>query len=77
MQMIKASEFKAMCLGLMDEISVSKQPLLITKNGKPVSILMPYNEQPESLFGRHKDQIQSFDDLISPVDEMWDADVAD
>ena len=38
---IKASEFKAKCLKLMDEVAESGEEIIITKNGRPVSRLMP------------------------------------
>ena len=34
---IKASEFKAKCLKLMDEVAESGEEIVITKNGRPVS----------------------------------------
>lgn len=73
MQTIQASEFKAKCLRLMDEVNDSGKEIVITKNGKPVSILMPYRDKPKSLFGLHKDIVYSHDDLISPVDIKWEA----
>ena len=72
-QTIKASEFKAKCLHLMDEIAQTGEELIITKNGKPVSVLRPYKKTPSSLFGCQKDKIHSHDDLIEPVDVKWDA----
>ena len=39
---IKASEFKAKCLALMDEVARTGNPLVITKNGKPVAELVPH-----------------------------------
>ncbi len=77
MQEIKASEFKARCLRLMDDVNRSGEPLVITKNGTPVSILMPYKNKPPTLLGLHKGQIKSTDDLVAQVDEEWDADVVD
>ncbi len=73
MRMMKASEFKARCLRLMDEVNTSGQEIIITKNGKPVSKLVPYCNRPQSLFGLHKGKINSHDDLIAPVDIPWDA----
>ena len=50
---IKASEFKAKCLKLMDEVAESGEEIVITKNGRPVSRLVPFRERPrESL--RHR-----------------------
>ena len=34
---MKASEFKAKCLGLMDEVAENGGEIVITKNGKPVA----------------------------------------
>ena len=36
-QTIKASEFKAKCLKLMDEVAASGEELIITKNQKPIA----------------------------------------
>ena len=74
MQTIKASEFKAKCLHLMDLVNESGEEIVITKNGKPVSRLVPYRKCPSSLFGLHKEKIQSHDDLLAPIDEQWAVD---
>ncbi len=71
MQTVKASEFKAKCLRLMDLVNESGEEIIITKNGKPVSRLVPYRKCPLSLYGLHKEKIQSRDDLVAPVNEPW------
>jgi len=38
---INASQFKARCLGLMDQVAASGEVLVITKNGQPVAELHP------------------------------------
>lgn len=48
---IKAAEFKAACLKLMDEVAATGAEVVITRNGHPVSRLVPYREKPKSLFG--------------------------
>ncbi len=72
MQTFKASEFKAKCLHLMDLVNESGEEIVITKNGKPVSRLVPYRKSPASLFGLHQEKIKSNDDLLTPIDEAWD-----
>ena len=42
---MKASEFKAKCLKLRDEVADGGGEVVITKNGKPVSRLVPYRER--------------------------------
>ena len=39
---IKASEFKAKCLKLMSDVAETGAEYVITKNGRPVSRLVPY-----------------------------------
>jgi len=47
---IGASEFKAKCLALLDEVAETKTTLVVTKRGKPVARVMPA-EEPRSLTG--------------------------
>jgi len=75
MQTIKASEFKAKCLHLMDVVNETNEEIIITKNGKPVSRLVPYKNQVNSLFGLDKGHIQSGDDLIDSVGGQWDVEL--
>lgn len=39
---ITASQFKAQCLRLLDEVAETGQPLVITKHGRPVARLGPH-----------------------------------
>ena len=70
---IKASEFKAKCLRLMDEVAESGREIVITKNGRPVSRLTPYREKPPSWFGRDREKLQILGDIIEPVEVEWEA----
>ncbi len=70
---IKASEFKARCLKLMDEVAGTGDEIIITKNGKPVSRLVPYRQKPTSWFGRDRGKLKILGDMISPIDVEWEA----
>ncbi|MCY4088747.1 MAG: type II toxin-antitoxin system prevent-host-death family antitoxin [Candidatus Saccharibacteria bacterium] len=72
-QTIKASEFKAKCLKLMDDVADSGQELIITKNQKPVAKLTPYIKKTNSLLGIAKNQGKITGDIISPLDIDWDS----
>ena len=74
---IKASEFKAKCLALMDEVAESGEEIVITKRGKPVAKLTPCKRPPGSWFGRDRDIIQIHGDIISPIDVEWEAETGD
>ena len=71
---MKASEFKAKCLKLMDEVAESGDEIIITKNGQPVAKLAPYRERPKNWFGRDQDKLRILGDIISPIDVEWEAD---
>ncbi len=38
---VSAGDFKARCLKLMDEVALTRRPLLITKHGRPVARVVP------------------------------------
>ena len=70
---VKASEFKAHCLQLMDEVAQSGEEILITKRGRPVSRLVPCHQQPPALFGADRDTIHVHGDIVAPVGVQWEA----
>lgn len=72
-RIVKASEFKAKCLQLMDEVAAKGQAVVITKRGKPVAKLIPMKQKPGPIFGCMKGQVEILGDIISPLDVEWDA----
>ena len=70
---ITTTEFEANCLRLMDEVDETDTELVITKNGRPVSRLLPYREPKGAPFGRDRDIIQIHGDIIEPIDIEWEA----
>jgi prevent-host-death family protein len=67
-RVVPAGEFKARCLALLDEVSQTGKPLVVTKRGKPVARVVPFDEPPGLLHSVRKEK-----DLISPIGEKWDA----
>ena len=70
---IKASEFKAKCLALMDEVERTGRTVVITKRGKPVAELGPYRSSRPKALGLLKDSLFITGDIISPIDVEWNA----
>ena len=68
---MKASEFKAKCLRLMDEVAEYGEEIVITKNGRPVAKLAPYRRKPKMPFGRNRENIRILGDIVSPIPEEW------
>jgi prevent-host-death family protein len=72
---IKAGEFKAKCLELMDWVAQGHEEIIITKRGKPVAKLVPITVNPKpDLFGYMKGTFEIVGDIVSPIGEKWDAD---
>jgi prevent-host-death family protein len=51
MRKIAAAEFKAHCLAVMNEVSQSGRPIVITKHGKPVVKVVPADDGEDEIFG--------------------------
>ena len=68
-----ASEFKAKCLKIMDEVAETGERVVITKRGKPVAELTQVRELRPPIFGALKDTIVYVGDITSPIDVEWKA----
>ncbi len=73
-KIMKASEFKAKCLAIMDEVAQTGQGVVVTKNGKPLVELVPHKSQTKrGLLGLLKDDLFINGDIMAPIDAEWDA----
>ena len=74
-RMVSATEFKAKCLALIDEMQRSGEPLTVTRRGK-VSVTLT-TDQPESsdvgdVFGCMAGTGHIVGDLDEPLDPHWE-----
>lgn len=67
MRSIPAALFKARCLKIMDEVKTRREPVLITKKGKPVARLVPAEEPVRDVFGCLAGELEIAGDLMAPV----------
>ena len=51
MRKMAAAQFKAQCLAVMDHVSQSGHPVVITKHGKPVVKIVPATQSEDEIFG--------------------------
>ena len=68
MREIRASEFKAKCLAILDQVERTGEPVTILKRGRPVARLVPPSlgsgEYPQhALFGT----VKILGDVVEPV----------
>ena len=75
MRKIPAGEFKARCLALMEDVRSTREPIVITKRGKPVAKLVPAESKKDDWIGRLNGKFKVTGDIISPVVplEDWEA----
>ena len=68
MQNISISEFKAKCLGLIEQVQKTRQPLRITRHGKPVAEVIPAGPDRKRQFvGDMVGTAKIVGDIVSPV----------
>jgi len=66
MKQIRAGEFKASCLAVMDEVQATGEPVVVTKRGVPVVKLVPVRGQNE-IFGFMAGEFRIAGDIESPA----------
>ncbi len=59
-----ASEFKAKCLRLLDEVAEEGKTLIITKRGRPVARVVPTCPPKRSLRGTWKGRVKIKGDIV-------------
>jgi prevent-host-death family protein len=76
MKSINASDFKAKCLAILDEVARTKERLTILKRGRPVAVLVPVAgtldvPAQQTLAGT----VEVLGDIIAPVlpADAWEA----
>ena len=73
MKKMAASEFKAHCLSVMERVRTTREPVLITKRGRPIAKLGPADE-PAEFLGRLAGIVKIHGDIESPIEtpESWE-----
>ena len=71
MREVSISEFKAKCLELLERVRKTKQPIRITRRGKPVAEIRPVTEvmDRKKWFGSMKNTLEITGDIVSPAND--------
>ena len=71
---IPVTQFKAKCLRLLDQVSKSGQPLVITKRGKPLARVTRAVDQARPLMGSMKGRAVEVGDIVYfDTSKEWEA----
>ena len=69
---VGAAAFKAQCLQIIDRVSRDRQPVTITKRGKPVAILAAVPGTAPSPFGAMRGSVLGYDHPFEPAADPSD-----
>jgi prevent-host-death family protein len=74
MEEIAISEFKAKCLAILERVEKTKQPIRITRHGKPVADVVPTAPVMDraAWIGSMRDTMKIYGDIIEPVIDLDD-----
>jgi prevent-host-death family protein len=72
---IAVAEFKAKCLFIVQNVQDSGNEYIITKHNKQIAKIVPLSSPAASknIFGMFAAIGEIKEDIISPIDETWDA----
>ena len=72
-RLTRVTEFRAKCLGLIDEVAETGREIVITKRGRAVAWLVPLRRRPGAPFGLYRDEVRIHGDIGAPIDVEWQA----
>jgi prevent-host-death family protein len=77
MHEVSISEFKAKCIGLLEQVRKTKQPLRVTRHGKPVAEVVPVSEPVDraQMIASMQGSGETLGDIISPANDEDDWEV--
>jgi prevent-host-death family protein len=68
---VSISEFKAKCLGLIEQVEKTRQPLRITRHGRPVAEVVPTGpDRKRKFLGDMVGTVKFLGDVVSPVIDL-------
>ncbi|HUO25710.1 MAG TPA: type II toxin-antitoxin system Phd/YefM family antitoxin [Candidatus Aquilonibacter sp.] len=71
MKDVPISEFKAKCLGLIDKVQKTREPLRITRHGRPVAEVVPAGpDRKRKFLGDMIGTAKIVGDIVSPVIDL-------
>jgi prevent-host-death family protein len=77
MKEVAISEFKAKCLGILEEVRKTRKPIRVTRFGQPVAEVVPPapQERPKSWLGCMAGTMKIVGDIVGPTGSLddWEA----
>jgi prevent-host-death family protein len=76
---VTISKFKATCLSLLKKVKQTGRPVLVTRRGEPVALIVPppVPEKPKTWLGIYAEKGRIVGDIISPAGAPEDWEILD
>ena len=72
-RVMSATEFKAKCLAVLDDVETRGETVTVTKRGRPVAILKPAERASwKSPRATWAGKIEIVGDIVAPIPDLWD-----
>ena len=73
MKTLAITDFKARALQVLGQVAKTREPVVVTKRGKPLAEVVPYSTSKPAP-GKLSEALVFEKDIVSPLGEdMWDA----
>ena len=76
MKEVAISEFKAKCLAILEQVRKTRQPIRVTRHGKPVAEVVPPSPVADrsAWIGSMKGRMEILGDIVSPAadEDEWE-----
>ena len=77
MKEVAISEFKAKCLGILEQVRKTRKPIRVTRFGKPVAEVVPPSpeQRPKNWLGCMAGTMEIVGDIVGPTGSLddWEA----
>jgi prevent-host-death family protein len=73
-RVMSATEFKAKCLAVLDEVDKNGSTIIVTKRGRPVATVQRAPKKRwKSLEGTWAGKVEIVGDIMAPMTHLWGA----
>jgi len=75
MKKMPAGKFRTRCLSIIEKVHVTREPVIVTKWGRPLVKVIPAEEVSQNFLGHLEGIVKILGDIESPIEppEAWNA----
>jgi prevent-host-death family protein len=73
-RVMSATEFKAKCLAVLDQVEKNGETVTVTKRGRPIATVKRAPKAPwKSIEGSWRGMVEIIGDIMSPMTDLWES----